>query len=603
MILNEEDASQRPKLRGDPSVGPTNRAPPPTTDRPASSSFPRPPSPNPTLPDYDTSEAQQMSNHKRSSIWRFWRTRAGKMVTYALVIYTLVLVLVGVPAFMMRPRRGHKFRWDDLYLDNVALRDAPPPPPPAGHQLCSRATLGPNRTLPFREEEKEDEEEDPPRRWPAGPCTLPFVPTPRLPSERRPDGADAVLGSALRMRLSFPLVEGIGLRLNTSSPQGLRGYVNGTLTVMMNPDQTESGTALLASARYSNFNLFKASSLCLSHVGNHTAITIQIPERAKNSSDVIEMDLQLLLPRTPTPIGIKSCWVHFPKSFFEKLQLADSGSSITVGTSGAQISGNFSATRKLYLDTINGAVFANVSLHNSKKQRKPTRLSIETGNGPIVANVTLDVDERLYFTAPKCRNFAAKFKTFNAPMDVSIAHAKGSQPGRISLLADNAQGPIDVSLDALYTGTFDVRTKQAAAQVLESIAVPGEGGTVHGNDFDDGDDDGEKHEVHFAHVSNELVRGWVGDSRTPEQFDSRTLGRVELSNSLSPSRLHLERLRPSTTYTFCGPYLYWVIRVNILRMYTFFFDPERAGGICKKGWKWESFAVTTANRREWVMWW
>jgi hypothetical protein len=99
MILNEQDVPQLPKLLEDPSVGPTNRVPP-EIDVPVAGSSSRPLSPNTTLPSYDALEAQQISSQKREAR-RFWHTRAGRLLVYALVIYGAILILVGVPAFML----------------------------------------------------------------------------------------------------------------------------------------------------------------------------------------------------------------------------------------------------------------------------------------------------------------------------------------------------------------------------------------------------------------------------------------------------------------------------------------------------------------------
>ncbi|KAH9953530.1 hypothetical protein BC827DRAFT_1247909 [Russula dissimulans] len=519
MILNEQDVPQLPKLLEDPSVGPTNRVPP-EIDVPVAGSSSRPLSPNTTLPSYDALEAQQIQSQKREAR-RFWHTRAGRLLVYALVIYGAILILVGVPAFML------------------------PPPPPPGHQFGLAPQAAPQLSFSCN-------------NW--------------------DEPGKPVTGSAM-MRLALSQIEAITLQLNSSSQQELKGYVSGSLTVNMNQDKTESRTLLVANARYSNFNLFKASSVCQTRFGNNTDIMINIPERPKDSSDTIEMDLQLLLPWTP-PTSVKSLVTSLPTFkqvlgtlspavFFERLKLAGSGSSVTVGsvsgssifvkTSGAQISGNFNASRRIYLDTVNGAVFANVTLHNNKKQEKHTRLSIDTGNGPIVANIKLDLDENVYFTPPKRHNFKTTFKTFNAPMNVSIAHIQGSKPSRLSLLAENSQGPMDVSLDALYTGTFNVRTKDAPAQVLQTpvsaavrASITGKGHEDGGGDDDDednSDDFQQKHGLHFARKSTEWLRGWIGDDQKPEMHDRRTLGGIELRNSLGPIRVHLARLKPQPPAT------------------------------------------------------
>jgi hypothetical protein len=168
---------------------------------------------------------------------------------------------------------------------------------------------------------------------------------------------------------------------------------------------------------------------------------------------------------------------------------------------------------------------------------------------PIVANVQLALDENAP-PGPKHRNFIAKFRTFNAPMNVSISHARQSKYGRLSLMAENVLGPMDVSLDSRYTGTFDVRSKASTVQVLEMTgpdvpAPPSTGLAGIDNDNDNDDDGDERHELHFVDVSPERTRGWIGDNRRPEEFDRRALGRIELINSLSPIRLHLTGLQPS----------------------------------------------------------
>lgn len=137
-------------------------------------------------------------------------------------------------------------------------------------------------------------------------------------------------------------------------------------------------------------------------------------------------------------------------------------------------------------------------------------------------------------------------------MNVSIAHAKGSKPARLAVHAENSQGPIDLSLDPLYKGTFDLRTKSASVKVKESIvsesatsSPPSSSLTQTDNDDGHGYGDDE-HELHFVYTAKELARGWIGDSRPPEQLNPHSIGRVVLMNSLSPIRLHWARLRPSS---------------------------------------------------------
>ena len=103
MILTEEDTPQRPKLPMDPSTGPTNRMPP-QLDVATSSVFPRPPSPNPTLPGYEMSQAQQAQQPSTPKQWemrRFLNGRVRKVVLYALVIYSSIAFVIGIPTFLL----------------------------------------------------------------------------------------------------------------------------------------------------------------------------------------------------------------------------------------------------------------------------------------------------------------------------------------------------------------------------------------------------------------------------------------------------------------------------------------------------------------------
>lgn len=92
-----------------------------------------------------------------------------------------------------------------------------------------------------------------------------------------------------------------------------------------------------------------------------------------------------------------------------------------------------------------------------------------------------------------------------------------------------------VTLDSAYTGLFELRTKAGKTVVQETPAAVGATDSSLG----------EEHDLYFDHVSSEWTRGWIGDSRRPEDFHHH-VSRVKLFNSLSPIELRLARLRPST---------------------------------------------------------
>ena len=77
------------------------------------------------------------------------------------------------------------------------------------------------------------------------------------------------------MHIAFPLAEGIALRMNSSSHE-LKGYVAGSLTVDMNPEENVSTAVLTANAQYSNLELLMASSVCRTQFGNATEIMIHV---------------------------------------------------------------------------------------------------------------------------------------------------------------------------------------------------------------------------------------------------------------------------------------------------------------------------------------
>jgi hypothetical protein len=121
-------------------------------------------------------------------------------------------------------------------------------------------------------------------------------------------------------------------------------------------------------------------------------------------------------------------------------------------------------------------------------------------------------------------------------MNVSIMHVAKSKPALLNVNARNTQGAIDMTLDSLYKGTFDARTRAAKTSVYKT-SVPG--ATTPPVEDDVGD-----RELHFDHVESEWTRGWIGDERRPEEFNRHALGRVELVNALGLIKLQWAQPNP-----------------------------------------------------------
>ncbi|KAH9176392.1 hypothetical protein EDB89DRAFT_157334 [Lactarius sanguifluus] len=119
MILLEEDTLQRPKLRTDPSDWAPSRA------NPVALASGRSPSPNTTLPDYEASQAQHPSPHKRAFYRRIWHTKAGKVISYAFAVYSAIFVVIGIPAFVLVGKPLRKWLGEDSFSHY-----GPPPPMP-----------------------------------------------------------------------------------------------------------------------------------------------------------------------------------------------------------------------------------------------------------------------------------------------------------------------------------------------------------------------------------------------------------------------------------------------------------------------------------------
>jgi len=166
-----------------------------------------------------------------------------------MVVYSAIFLVVGVPAFVLgSKRKSHKFKWgpDDLFGDDGPLR----PPPSPGRKMMGQPSP-----------QSLDDTSVSCDGW---------AESAALPGEPSTTGA----GMAA-IRLGFPLVEQIALRLNTSSGQP-EDYVFGSLTVDMNPEKNTSSTVLMGSAKYSNVSLLRATSVCLTRSGNTTEITIHV---------------------------------------------------------------------------------------------------------------------------------------------------------------------------------------------------------------------------------------------------------------------------------------------------------------------------------------
>ena len=147
-----------------------------------------------------------------------------------------------------------------------------PGPSPCHHRLHTNRWVCPNQTpVKYHPRATHGANQWPFRRNPPRQCSA----CPGMVATQRRATSLMLMVSIPRMNLTFPLVNEIALRLNLSSEE-LKGYVAGSLTVDMNPDKSESRPVFMANARSSNAQVFKASTVCLTHFRNTTEIMIRV---------------------------------------------------------------------------------------------------------------------------------------------------------------------------------------------------------------------------------------------------------------------------------------------------------------------------------------
>lgn len=123
--------------------------------------------------------------------------------------------------------------------------------------------------------------------------------------------------------------------------------------------------------------------------------------------------------------------------------------------------------------------------------------------------------------------FQTSFRTFNAPLSVSVTHDDNTPPSQFHLTATNNIGKSYVSLDNKYQGTFDLQTKLAGADFdavnpQDAIADPSGNRGKRNYEFD------------LSSAARKF--GWVGWGR---RVDCPRQGHVAIASTHSPVILHL----------------------------------------------------------------
>ncbi|KAL5523659.1 hypothetical protein ACEPAG_7832 [Sanghuangporus baumii] len=529
MILLEVIDAERRKLiaalspASDDAPGPSRRH----SDASASPSPPRPSSPR--LPDYATSQAevekaekaekQQSEDILKASKRKQRRIR--RYLVYALVVYVVLSVSIGVPLFIVLRRDAQKSaismseKWMSYNL--------PPPPPPPNWLPPDVSTLSVNSAIPVS-------------------CNDWTV--------------DAASDSGLpehKLQYSMPLIDTIYIRSNFSGLDDaatLQSSVSGSLHVSV---VHGSNATVTVTAKNIDNAFLKDSSVCLMSSGIAWGLNISVPNVAEKGY-YFDVLLELPSDETDTPLCNLATYLPLFNQTFDSLDsftdintvdvegsLGDiyfesiQARNILVRGSASSISGSFNASESLILETILRPITANVSLYNDGYDLVPTHLSVETGNSNISLNVNLQSGTN--GTGYCTPIYMTSMMTFNGAINVAYYHDPSIVASTLYVRAINSVEPAHVFVDRVFQGTYDVRTTLADAAVERTVDLEDPAGEGRNRSFQD------------SYVSTSRAYGWVGWG--PRPVDGRALqqGQIEIVSNLSPAVLELTE-SPSTDFLY-----------------------------------------------------
>ncbi|KAL1752699.1 hypothetical protein FB107DRAFT_292934 [Schizophyllum commune] len=512
IILAPED---QPQVKNDPHASrPTVRLPEPAVPAGRSST----PS---TLPDYETSQAQQLLEHhfpsRRRRGWHWpqaslnLKPRSYKALLYGLALYVFLTIVVGVPLIVTQLRRPfprhHPPPWDDteetetsslLDLARIGLVMVGD----TGGFICNNWTMS------------EDPDSD---RYRAS-----------ISHTFSPSGSLSISSNA-----------------SEANPVGMTG----ALWVDVNPDTSVSDIVLSVEVVASTDLLRHMVHVCFGDSGNDRGAAIYVPSHLP-SSDSVDVQIYLLYPSSPS-LDIKNLVTSLPlytQAFdglsptvvFDTLSVYGSrgdiwcdsvqARKIVVQNSLGSIGGNFNVTQLLKLDTIEAPIKGNITLTyvDNDDDSGTSSLAMYTGNSEINANVTLHYSG----SSDPSPEYMMDVKTFNDTLTLDVAYDTSTPNARLDLRAQNNLAQSTIFIDEQFTGTFDLQTKLSSAEVWE--------GDTTSPDAYRGQD---RRTFIYDTRSATRRKGWVGYGVRPDKWQPDQ-GHIDLVSSYSPVTLRTRSSDP-----------------------------------------------------------
>ncbi|KAL1743840.1 hypothetical protein HDZ31DRAFT_39983 [Schizophyllum fasciatum] len=501
IILAPEDEHQ---VKTDHAPRPTVRCPEPAVAAGRSST----PS---TLPDYETSQAQQLLDHhlhptrrrRRGCRWpqASLKPRSYRALLYGLALYVFLTIVVGVPLIVTQLRRPYPRHyspppWEDseetetsslLDLARIGLVMVGD----TGGFICNNWTM-----------------------------------------------SEDVDSGRYRASVSHTFSPSGSLSISSNASEANFVGMTGALWADVNPDTSVTDIMLTVDVVASSDMLRHMVHVCFGDAGNDRGAAIYVPSHLP-AADTVDVQIYLLYPSSPSldtrnlvtslPLYTQAFDSLSPTVVFDTLSVYGSrgdiwcdsvqARKIVIQNSLGSIGGNFNATQLLKLDTIEAPIKGNITLtYVDSDDAGTTTLAMYTGNSEVNANVTLYTNA----VSDLPPEYMLDVKTFNDTLSLDVAYDTPTPDARVNVHAQNNLAQSIISMDEQFTGTFDLQTKLSSAEVWE--------GDTSSPDAYRGSD-----HRSFIYDTRSATRrkGWVGWGSRPEKWQPNQ-GHIDVVSSYSP---------------------------------------------------------------------
>ncbi|KAF8639545.1 hypothetical protein AX17_001450 [Amanita inopinata Kibby_2008] len=462
------------------------------------------------LPDYEASEAEHrliIRSLQKPPTKRKLDSRILRATFYALAIYVALSAIIAVPVILLKHRNAERTEWSQvqnaaaLWIDDTSIVSPPPG--------LSNAEV------------------------------IPLHPVPNCELWR-----SSLLNSSqytVTLQTTLSTRGSLAIRSNVSNDLYESQGIQGSLNVDVNSDRSANDVVIKVKAYASNHSLLQQTNVCVCGQGTESGLSIYAPANL-TESQYIAFNIHLLFPQKKSPYTVSEFTTYLPmftQHFaslsnhvtFDKISIFGNSYDVVcqslrapvVGVRNMRggIIGNFNVSESLILDTINGPITTNITLVQGPSVRSPTVVALDTGNSHIDATISLSASPSRLIQGPPPL-FIGRIKTFDGPINISITNdAPSNLP--LKLYVENNDAWTNVTLDPLYQGTFNVRTKLAPAAVVDHRQKTPERPPSS---------------IHYDQQQYGKASGWIGYGNRPTRRTS-TDGQVEVVSALGSIALNL----------------------------------------------------------------